>query len=578
MRRAHRRGHLRVEPLGLLPGDDPPLLEPLRELLADGRVPEDARRHQRLRVRGLVLLVVAVPPIADEVDDDVVAEPPAEREREPDRRDRRLGIVGVDVDDRRVEALREVARIPRRPALLGLRREADLIVRDEVERAARRVAVEVREVERLGDHALSGERGIAVDEDRECDGRIVEPLARRAVGLVGPRPSLDDGIDRLEVARVRRERDVDLAVRRDALAVRAEVVLHVAGAALGVRADRLEHPLALELAQDRLVRAADDVREHVETAAVRHADHGLVRTALGGEPDRLVEHRHEHVEPLDRKLLLPEERLAQICLEPADLGQAGQERELLLVGERLAVAAGLDRLAEPDALLEIGDVLDLVRDRLAIRLLQPGQRVRERVSLDVCPQQPRRDARLQLRRQLRVHALRLERGIAGRLGAERVEARCEMPVRPVRLDERHRRGDTFEQLVVDLGRPCLGQRCLGHDRSDGGAVRPPLEQADEAGLQPEQLPVVRGLEERTPLLGDGRRILEILLEQLTREARVQRVDVVRHDLQLTRVRRQRGFAAPLADESSEQRSPDPQPMRAPKARAPSGKRSGRGTT
>ena len=54
--------------------------------------------------------------------------------------DRRLGIVGVDVDDRDVEALREVARVARRAALGGIGREADLVVRDQVQRAAGRVA------------------------------------------------------------------------------------------------------------------------------------------------------------------------------------------------------------------------------------------------------------------------------------------------------------------------------------------------------------------------------------------------------------------------------------------------------
>ena len=42
----------------------------------------------------------------------------AVREREPDRGDRRLGVVGVDVDDRDVEALRQVARVARRAAVL----------------------------------------------------------------------------------------------------------------------------------------------------------------------------------------------------------------------------------------------------------------------------------------------------------------------------------------------------------------------------------------------------------------------------------------------------------------------------
>ena len=64
---------------------------------------------ERLRVGGLVLFVVTEPPVTDEVDHDVVAELGAICESEPDRRERRLGIVGVHVDDRDVEALREVA-------------------------------------------------------------------------------------------------------------------------------------------------------------------------------------------------------------------------------------------------------------------------------------------------------------------------------------------------------------------------------------------------------------------------------------------------------------------------------------
>ena len=100
----------------------------------------DRLGHERLRVRRLVLLVVAEAAVADEVDDDVVPEALAERHREPRGRDGGLGIVGVHVDDRRVEALREVARVARRAALRGVGREADLVVRDQVQRAAGRVA------------------------------------------------------------------------------------------------------------------------------------------------------------------------------------------------------------------------------------------------------------------------------------------------------------------------------------------------------------------------------------------------------------------------------------------------------
>ena len=146
------------------------------------------------------------------------------------------------------------------------------------------------------------------------------------------------------------------------------MVLDVAGAALGIGGDGLERPLALELAQDRLVRAAEHVREHVQPAAVRHAEHDLVAALLRGELDRLVEHRDHHVETLDRELLLAEERAAQVALEALDLGQALEQPALVVRAERLVVAARLDHRPQPDALLVVGDVLDLVGDRAAVDL------------------------------------------------------------------------------------------------------------------------------------------------------------------------------------------------------------------
>ncbi len=117
----------------------------------------DPPRHQRLGVRRFVLLVVAEAPVADEVDDHVLAEALPERHRQPDRRDRRFGVVGVDMDDRHVETLGEIARVPGRTTLLGIRREAHLVVGDEMQRSPGRVAVEGLEVEGLGDDALARE-------------------------------------------------------------------------------------------------------------------------------------------------------------------------------------------------------------------------------------------------------------------------------------------------------------------------------------------------------------------------------------------------------------------------------------
>jgi hypothetical protein len=159
--------------------------------------------------------------------------------------------------------------------------------------------------------------------------------------------------------------------------------------------------------------------------------------------------------------------------------------------------------------------------------LQLRQRLGKRLALDVRTQQPGGNARLELECQRWNHALGLERRIAGRLGAERIEPRSEMTVCAIGLDERHRGRDASKQLLVHFrfGR----NRALRHRVTwRWGAVGTLLEQPHQAGLQREQLGVVALFEEGTPLLGDGRGVLEILLEQLTREARVQRIDVMRH--------------------------------------------------
>jgi hypothetical protein len=289
-----------------------------RELLADGGMGGDLLGHQRLRVRGLVLLVVSVPAVPDEIDDDVAVEPPTEGERQADRGDRPLGVVGVHVDDRHVEALRQVARVACRATLARIGGEPDLVVRDQVERAARRVAVQLGEVQRLGYASLTRERRVAVDQDRERDARVVHPVAGGPIRLLRAGAALDDRVDCLEVARIGGERDGDLTGGRRARPFGAQVVLDVTRSAFLRRDDRLDRPLPLELPQDRVIAEPERMGENAQAAAMSHADHDLVGAVLGGELDRLVEHRHHHVQPFDRELFLPEEGASQVLLEPFD--------------------------------------------------------------------------------------------------------------------------------------------------------------------------------------------------------------------------------------------------------------------
>ena len=101
----------------------------------------DALVHERLRDHRLVGLVVAEAAEADEVDEHVLVEALAVVERDLDREQRDLGIVAVHVQDRRLDHLRDVGaeRRAARVARIG-RREADLVVDDDVDGAARVVA------------------------------------------------------------------------------------------------------------------------------------------------------------------------------------------------------------------------------------------------------------------------------------------------------------------------------------------------------------------------------------------------------------------------------------------------------
>jgi hypothetical protein len=267
------------------------------------------------------------------------------------------------------------------------------------------------------------------------------------------------------------------------------------------------------------------VREDVQAPAVRHPHHDLMCAALGRALDRLVEHRDHCVQSLDRKLLLAEKRAPEVVLEALDFRQALEQAPLLLHRQRRPVPARLDRLTQPDPLLVVRDVLDLVRARAAVGLLQLRQHVGERVSLRVHAQQACRDLRLELGRQLRLQPLRLERRVADGLAAERVEPRSEVPVRAQRLDERHRRGEPAEHALVGRGYRDLRRRRRGRRRDLAVAVLPErLEQPREAGQGRDEL-AVTALEQLAPFRRNRLGVLEVLLEQDPCVSGVDGVDV-----------------------------------------------------
>jgi hypothetical protein len=179
--------------------------QPVGVELAGSRVLRDLLVHQRLRDERFVLLVMPELAEAHDVDHHVLVELLAVVERELRDEQNRLRVVAVDVKDRRLDHLRHVRAIDRRACVARVGRgEADLVVDDQVHRAAGAIAAGPRQVQRLHDHALPRERGVAVDEDRQ---HLVAGLVV-AAALPGTHRALHHRIDDFQVRGVERERDV----------------------------------------------------------------------------------------------------------------------------------------------------------------------------------------------------------------------------------------------------------------------------------------------------------------------------------------------------------------------------------
>jgi hypothetical protein len=130
------RAEARVHPLALLQRHDALFGEALGIDVDHRRMRLDRLVHQRLREHRLVGLVVAVAPVAEHVDDDRLLELLPELGGDLGDMHDGFGIVAVHVEDGRLDHARHVRAIRRRARVARIGGEADLIVDDEVDRAA----------------------------------------------------------------------------------------------------------------------------------------------------------------------------------------------------------------------------------------------------------------------------------------------------------------------------------------------------------------------------------------------------------------------------------------------------------
>ena len=123
--------------------------------VADGGAAANVVVHRRLRERRVVELVVSVPPVAEQIEPHVRAKVRAKAHCELGGARHRHRVFAVDAQHWRAVDFRHVARVARRPRFFAQRGEAQLVVHDDVHRAARRVARQPREQHRLGHNTLT---------------------------------------------------------------------------------------------------------------------------------------------------------------------------------------------------------------------------------------------------------------------------------------------------------------------------------------------------------------------------------------------------------------------------------------
>ena len=164
---------------------------------------------------------------------------------------------------------------------------------------------------------------------------------------------------------IERQRDVHIAGCGLQIGGKSLVVLDVARAAqLG------QIVLALEFAEQILGRLAEQVHQHIEPAAMRHADDGLLDARLAAVLHQIVEQGDQTVAALEREALLADVLGVQVALQAFRRGQLPENVLLLLGAEAALHACHLETVLQPQALFGVRHVRKFRADGIGVNEFQ----------------------------------------------------------------------------------------------------------------------------------------------------------------------------------------------------------------
>ena len=175
-----------------------------------------------------------------------------------------------------------------------------------------------------------------------------------------------DRVDRFEVRRVGKQRQVHLVAVEFAVGRGAEVVFDVARAADVGRVGRA----AGELVEDRRGGLAHDVGEDVEPPAVGHADVDLGHAHLAAIFDHRLERRDRAFAAVEPEALGPDIFAGEEFLPLLGVDDLGEDRLLAFGRELDRFFLALDPVLDEAPLLDLVDVHVFEADVAAVGLLQ----------------------------------------------------------------------------------------------------------------------------------------------------------------------------------------------------------------
>src|SRR6516162_1109914 len=200
--------------------------------------------------------------------------------------------------------------------------------------------------------------------------------------------------------------------------------------------------------KDGAVRLGHDLRQHVEAAAMRHADDNVPHAERATALDDLLKRRNHRFGAVEAEAFGSGEFHIAEYFEALGLDQFVEDGALALAGKRDFLVWPLDALLDPAFLRRIGNVEEFHAERLTISPAQNGDDLMDSAEFKpqhIVEKNPAVEVGLAEAIRARIKLLFVLR----RFEPERIEIGMEVPARPISADE-HQGPDRIAGGALDL--------------------------------------------------------------------------------------------------------------------------------